>query len=409
MKKRLDFAANTDRLIDDFLTLTSIDSVSLQERELADALIPKLRELGCEVEEDDAAQAIGGNCGNILARLPGRPDEMSIDTGAPETDQSEAGEPDAAPDDRMRPILLCAHMDTVVPGKGKKAHLEDGESDTIIRGNGEAVLGADDVTGIVEILEGLRILEENQIPHRPVELLFTVSEETYVGGSIAFDLAKIQSKEAYVMDLTGPIGRAAVKAPSLILFEVTVTGRPAHAGFEPHRGIHAIQAASAAIARLPEGQLDEETTFNIGVIRGGARSNIVPDQCRVIGEVRSYDHEKALEAVERMRTVFAEETEKLGAGFELKADTKIRAYCWDEDTAVCRRFRRAAEAIGAAPEDGEMFVSTFGGSDNNIFAERGLEGIVPSCGMYDPHSIHEYTKVSDLKKGAQLVAALCVV
>lgn len=380
------FNVNTDRLVNDFIRFTAIDSQSLHERAFADTVIPELQKLGCEVEEDDIAESIGGNCGNIFARFPGYPE----------------GSEQAA----LAPILFSAHMDTVDPGIGKEAHLNE---DGTITGNGKTVLGADDVAAVVEILEGLRILQEQKIPHRPLEILFSVSEERYARGSKAFDMSRSKAEEAYCLDLTGPIGTAAVQAPTLIWFKLVVHGRPAHAGFAPECGINAIQVASKAIARLPQGHLDEETTFNIGRVAGGIGSNIVSDRCEVIGEVRSYVHERTLEVMDRMEKIFAEEASEQGAAYELAKDILIHAYSCSEDTEVCRRFRRAAEAIGAVPEDGKFFVSTFGGSDNNNFAAKGLPGIVPACGMYNPHSVHEYTRVEDLQKGAELVAALSIV
>ena len=385
----IELRANTDRLVRDFFQLTSIDSLSLQERELADAVIPLLRELGCTVEEDDAAAAIGGNCGNILARLPGYP---------PEGSQAQCA-----------PILLAAHMDTVVPGKGKKAVMHE---DGLITGNGEAVLGADDVTGIVEILEGIRILQENQVPHRPIEILLSFSEENYALGVKAFDVDKIKAKDAYVMDLTGPIGPAAVQAPSLIWFEIVVEGKAAHAGFDPENGINALQAAAKAIARLPQGHIDEKTTFNIGKIKGGRVSNIVPDSCTLTGEVRSYDHQHAEDIMQEVEKVFREETEKLGATFTMNQQVCIKAYKIPEDASVCRRYLKALDCIGLTAETldrKDVFVSTFGGSDNNHLSNSGLQGIVAASGMYNPHSTSEYTYVKDLEKGAELIAALCMI
>ncbi|MBQ9016075.1 MAG: M20/M25/M40 family metallo-hydrolase, partial [Firmicutes bacterium] len=325
-------------------------------------------------------------CGNLLAYLPGT-------------------FPEGTPEAELPPILLAAHMDTVIPGTGKTAVRKDGH---ICAGEG-AVLGADDVSGIAEILEGIRILQEQDIPHRPAEILFTASEENYCRGSHAFDASKLQSEDAYIMDLAGPVGSAAVRAPSLIWFSVTVRGRAAHAGFCPEQGIHAVQAAAKAIARLPQGRLDEETTFNFGRIEGGRVSNIVPDCCTVIGEVRSYSHERALEVIEEMTAVFEEEAARIGASAEIDPKEAIHAYRIDENESVCRRFLAALETAGIPSADGEeVFVSTFGGSDNNVLSQRGIRGIVPTSGMYEPHSLQEYTTEEDLVQGARLIAALCM-
>ncbi len=398
---------NRERIVSEFQELTAIDALSLQEREIADVVMEKLRLLGCEVEEDDTAGSFGGSCGNILARLPAYAPEGCAD-GPGEPDGH--GEPDGPgePDGHgePEPILLAAHLDTVGPGRGKQARLCD---DGRIEGNGRAVLGADDVTGIVEILEGMRILREQRIPHRPVEILFTVSEESYGRGSRAMDLSKLRSKELFVFDLTGPIGSAAVRAPSLLWFKITVTGRSAHAGFSPEQGINAVRIAAKAVARLPQGRLDEDTTFNIGSIEGGKASNIVPDRCELTGEVRSTVHERTEEVFGRVKEIFGDEAERAGGEVSFEARHVIRAYHTPEDSPVCRRFREAVRRLGLEPEKGDVFVTTRGGSDNNVFAERGLEGIVVASGMYEPHSLQEYTTVRDLIDGAKLAAALCMI
>ncbi len=396
--------ANRERFVREFVELTSIDAESLQEREIANVITGKLEDLGCRVEEDDATKNDGGSCGNLFVRIPGKGDLSGLD-----------------------PILLSAHMDTVVPGKGKQAILHD---DGRITGNEEAVLGADDVTGIVEILEGIRILQENDFPHRPVEILFTVSEENFGGGVMDFDFSKIWSRDAYIFDLTGPIGTAAVQAPTLIWFEIVVTGRSAHAGFDPQNGIHAIQTAAKAIARIPQGKIDSETTFNFGTIKGGAASNIVPDRCRITGEVRSYDHQRAESVLREMEEVFREEAAKTGASVATRTRLCIQAYQIPEHAPVCQRFLKAIARIDQALEEkaanaaadpganagtdpdsnaGAVFVSTFGGSDNNVLSHHGLQGIVLASGMYEPHSRKEYTYVQDLERGAELAAALCMV
>lgn len=62
---------NEKRVVDEFQELTAIDVPSFEERQMADRLIVKLKELGFEVEEDNAGEHFGGNAGNLYAYLPG--------------------------------------------------------------------------------------------------------------------------------------------------------------------------------------------------------------------------------------------------------------------------------------------------------------------------------------------------
>lgn len=364
---------NEKRVVDEFQELTAIDAPSFGEREMADRLIPKLKELGFKVEEDNAGDHFGGNAGNLYAYLPG-----------------------TLPGD---PILLSGHMDTVEPSKGKKGIIgEDG----VIRSAGKAVLGADDVAGLVEILEGIRSVKETGAAHRDIEILFAIAEELYIKGSSVFDFSKIRAKEAYVLDISGPVGSAAYKAPSLISYQVTVTGKASHAGFDPEHGIHAIAIASEAITQIRQGHVDEETTCNIGLIEGGSGTNIVPEKCTVKGEIRSYSHEKAIHCVEEVGNTFKKVAEKYGAASELTYEVHLIAYETAKDSVPVKRFEKVSKELGLAGE----LVETFGGSDNNSFAKNRIPGLVLSNGMYQAHSVNEYTTIKDLVAGAELIAGL---
>lgn len=367
------FRQQKNNILKEFAELTEIDSVSFGECHMADCLKEKLNQLGFLTEEDDAGSHYGGNAGNVYGFLKG----------------SIPGPP----------ILLSAHMDTVSPGIGKKAVFhEDGK----ITSQGDTVLGADDVAGLVEILWGIRSVLHSGRPRRSIEVLFPIGEELYTQGSRVFDFSTLQAEEAYVLDLSGTIGKAALKAPTLISFEVTVKGKSAHAGFEPEDGIHAILAASLAVGKLPQGRVETDTTLNIGVIQGGTATNIVPENCTIEGEIRSYDHETALRYMAMVRKTFEEEAKRLGASALVRSTVNLKAYQTGETEPVVRRFVNACDRLGISPE----LTKTFGGSDCNTFSEHGIRGIVLSCGMYEVHSVREYTTEQDLLDGAALVAEL---
>lgn len=365
--------ADSNRILEEFLELTSVDCVSFHERAMADRLKEKLAALGFAVEEDQAGGFYGSDTGNLYGYLPGT-------LPGP-------------------PILLSSHMDTVEPGNGKKAVVhEDGR----ITSEGDTILGADDVCGLVEILEGIRILQEQGIAHRAVEVLFPVAEELFIKGTNRFDFGKIRAKEAYVLDLSNEVGTAALRAPSLISFCITVKGKSAHAGFNPEEGIHAIALMSRAVGNLPIGRIGNDTTLNIGIIQGGNLVNIVPDTCTCRGEIRSYSHEKALQTLELVRHTFETTLEGTGGSFTCGSEVNLVAYEVKEEEPVAGRFVKACQALGISPE----LTSTFGGSDNNNFVLHGIRGIVLSCGMYQCHSVAEYTTLEDLKKGAALIAEI---
>ena len=364
-----------NRLWETFSALTDIYSPSFGERQLCDHLKAKLTELDISIYEDDAGEKIGGNCGNIYGFLPGVNFENA------------------------EPILFSSHMDTVEPAKGKKAILKE---DGTITSDGTTILGADDAAGLSVIIEAITRLKENETPHRPVELLFTVAEERAVSGATAADYDKIRSKEAYVLDLGGAIGEAANAAPTILHFSITVHGRASHAGVEPKKGIHAISTAAKAIARIPLGEPEPGLTCNIGTIKGGGLTNVIPDRCELIGEIRSLTHERALAQLDKVNSIFKEEAEKMGATITAESSVNITAYETPMDAQVTKRFQKACEAIGVKSN----INPTQGGSDNSVFALHRISGLVISCSMYSVHGTSEWCSLDEMEQCTQLVMNL---
>ena len=361
------------QVLEEFDELARIDSESFGDREMADRLKEKLAELGIQAKEDDTAEKIGGNAGNLFGTLKG---------GLSGT-----------------PILLSGHMDTVAPGIGKKPVFHE---DGTITSDGTTVLGADDLTGVIAILEGIRAAQEAGIPHRDIEILFAAAEEPFTRGSSEFDFSQMKAKESYVLDVTGPVGTAILQAPTILSFEAAVKGRAAHAGFEPEKGIHAIQTAARAIAALKLGHVDEETTLNVGLISGGSVVNAVPELCTCRGEIRSYSHEKAMETLEDVRAVFETAVKEAGAELSFTHRLHVKAFHLEPVAPVAVHFAGACRTLGIEPK----FGSTFGGSDGNTMMQHGIPCAVLSCGMYDVHSVREYAKVGDIVNGARLIAEL---
>lgn len=359
-----------------FCRLVSLSDESRRERAAADAVTATLKELGFSVEEDDAGQKIGGDTGNLYAYLPG-----------------------TMPG---KPVLFSAHLDTVKPGKGKRVILH---SDGTITSAGDTVLGSDDLAAVAAILEGIRAILKAGIPHRAIEVVFSVAEELYCEGAKVFDFSRLKAKDAFVLDMSGAPGMAAIKAPSIISFEAEIIGKSAHAGSGAGNGIHAIQIMSEAIAKLPEGHLDEQSTFNIGSILGGEQTNIVPERCICRGEARSFSHGKAQKIIESVRKVFLDAAKARGATCHFESKVHIQAYETPQDSVCVQQFQEACKNVGLPGK----LAQTFGGSDNNVFALHGIAGIVLSGGMHEVHSTKEYTSVRELAQDAQLVAQLCTI
>ena len=365
---------NKERLFKTFEELTRIDSLIYSERKIADTVREKLKALGFSVYEDNSASLTGSDAGNIHAVLSGEGD----------------------------PVLFMAHMDTVKPGIGKKAILNP---DGRITSDGTTILGADDVAGIAEILEAVEEIREEGLSHRDIEVLFTVAEEAYCVGASAFEYERIKADRAYILDRAGEIGSATVTEPTLISFEIEVKGRASHAGFEPEKGINAIVIASKAIATLPVGRKDEDTTLAIGIIEGGVATNVVPESVKIQGEIRSQIHEKAVETLDEVREAFYAQAKAYGGSSELKYDIHLKAYRIPDDSPALTQYRKVIEDKGLtfAPE------KSFGGSDCNILRQKGIDGVTIANAMWEIHSVREYTTVDGMSVVTDIIRKLMAI
>lgn len=369
-----------ERLIRNFKELVRIDSVSFKERKMANRIRRELQDLGISVLEDDSAQRTGSDSGNLFAVIP-----------------AEGVRPE-----KTQTLLFMAHMDTVEPGIGKEAVIhEDGK----ITSRGTTVLGADDLSAVACILEAVREIREESLPHGNIELLFCTAEEAYTTGSSAFDFSLSRADQAFALDCSDVIGSYSTQEPTLLSFTITVHGRAAHAGFEPEKGISAVLAASRAISSLPLGRADDHSTLNIGLIEGGTQTNIVPDKVIVRGEIRSSVHEDALSLYERTAAAFRQEAEALGADCDCAYTVHLTAYHVAEDDPALLHYQKTLDRL-SIPRGSKK---NFGGSDCNVVRRKGIDGICIANPMHDAHTTKEWTTVLEMVQCTAIVKALMTV
>jgi len=250
--------AEKARLAELFTALCRIPSPSGHERDCADRVRAELRDMGVRADADDA--------GNLLARIDPR-----------------------SPARSERSVLMCAHMDTVEATAPIEPVLVDGGWENA----NDGILGADNKAALAVMLEVARRVT---IEGSPVglELLFTVSEEDSLAGAKAFDASRLRSQFGYVFDHATAIGEVVVASPTAFRIDAEFRGKAAHAGIRPEDGRSAVVAAARAIAEMPLGRIDRETTANVGSVHGGVgTTNVVPERCRLAAEARSLDPARA--------------------------------------------------------------------------------------------------------------------
>ncbi len=348
----------SERMVQQFMEMVRIDSESGNEARFMQYLLGAVTEVGGKAALDAY--------GNLIATFP------------------------ALGCSGVEAILLSCHGDTVKPGVGIEPVLVDG----VIRSKGDTILGADDKAGIAEVLEALRVATVRP----PVELAVSRQEEVGLLGVKALDFSRITARRGFLMD-NDTLDTVVIGGPSYFAIDVTVTGRAAHAGMEPEKGINAIQAAARAIAALRLGRLDHETTANVGVIEGGVIRNGVPASCSFLAECRSADHARAAALAEDMGRTIRTSVVVSGAKVEIVIDEKCRAVRIAEDTWPVRVIKQALYSVGIAART--AFITGF--TDASIYNNRGIQMAVVGIGAQNEHSTDECIAVADMAKAVAVL------
>ncbi len=358
---------NKERLLETFTELLRVNSPSFSEKEIGALLAKKLRERGCRVYIQKYDKSF-----NLIAFKKGNTP-------------------------KAKSLLLSGHMDTIEPTEGIQFRTQVDR----IRSTGHTVLGADDKSALAQILEALFVLQEMNLPHGDLEIVFTSAEEKGLFGAKNLDFKRIRSRFGLVLDSSGSVGKLVVAAPSHITYEMRITGKTAHAGIEPEKGISAVRVAAEVISAVPHGRINIGTTANIGLIKGGTATNVVPKEVVLKGEIRSHD-DKGLQNIRREIFDTARRIAKKNkAGINISEHEEYKSFRIDESDSFLNFMDGVAKSCRIAP----THVITGGGSDANIFNKQAIRTINLSTGMQKVHTNEEFILLKDLYKGSFLVLA----
>ncbi len=358
---------NTDRLVKLFIDLVKIPSPSWQEGEVINYITKFLGEWDIGYEKYRC-----GDSHNLLVRING--------------------------DESKKPILFSSHMDTVIPCENVKPVVTDKR----ISSDGTTILGADDKAAIAVFLEAICQIKENNPNHGPIEFLFSCAEEVGLYGVKGFDLSLLNSKYAFVFDSEGKIGRIILKAPYHITMDVTITGKAAHAGIEPEKGINSIRVSSEIISKIPNGRIDDETTVNVGVISGGKATNIVTEETNFKLEVRSISNKKLHSLVSEIIGTIKSVSKEYNAKSKIDKRLEYTGFSIGQNEKIVKIIDKAIRKIRLNP----IYEVSGGGSDTNIINKAGIKALNLSIGMRNVHTKKEYVLINDLVNGTRLVLSI---
>lgn len=351
------------RVVTTFVELAAIASPAFEEGLAADYVRGYLEALGLEVEEDGAGAAIPAGCGNLTVRLPATAEGT--------------------------PIFLCSHLDTVaLADEVVPVFTDDGR----ITNERDAILGSDNKAAVAVMLELVRDLVTSGDAHAGLEVVFTPCEEVGLLGAKHYDASRLTARLGYVFDHGNDIGKIVAEAPSQISIRATFTGRASHSGIAPEEGRSAVLAAAEALCAMRLGRVDERSTANVGLIKGGTAVNIVPERCTIFGEARSLDHDRVALIAQEMLQCMTDAAARHGIDVEVDTTDEYRAYSFSPTAPAVRLAIEALEAAGYAHE----LVPCGGGSDANVFNAHGKPCVNLCNGMRLIHTPDEYITIDDL-------------
>lgn len=363
---------NKQRLINNFVEFAKIISPSGQEEEMAVCVIKKLNKLGFIVQRD--------SYGNVIAKKGG------------------SGEP----------IILCAHLDTVPVG-GKEispiVHLDRITSD------GTTILGADNKDSIAAIFEAVEVINENEIKHRSVEIVFTKEEETISRGAMNLDTSLISGKKCIISDMAGDYGIVTLSAPFCYQFDINVHGKRCHPK-NPDKGVDAGLIMAKAISNSPIGLVDDFTTSTISYQMLGLRGeisydicdkgislgmivknrNTIPDCGYLFGEVRGSKLDVVTSTLDSIKREFEKVALEMGGHIDFKIKKLAKGYYFDSDDSLVLEVSKILKEQGIEPG----FIHSIGGSDANALNNKGIKSVVVSSAHRNNHQTSEYLILDDL-------------
>ena len=296
-------------------------------------------------------------------------------------------------------ILLLCHIDTVWP-VGQLARMPVRRADGCLYGPGTYDMKA----GVAVAMLAVRALfEAGSPPAARLVLLLTTDEETgsATSRSVIEDEAR-RSRAVLVFEPALPDGAVKTTRKGCGEFAITVRGVAAHAGIEPGKGASAIHELAEQILTLERLQdLALGVSVNVGMVRGGTRTNVVAEEARAAVDVRAACREDASRIDATIRSLRPHRR-----GTELSITGGFERPPLERTAGVARLYelaRQVAAELGFELKEG----STGGGSDGNFTAALGVPTLDGLGAVGDgAHALHEHVKLDSLPERAALAAGL---
>ncbi|MFV1957632.1 MAG: M20 family metallopeptidase [bacterium] len=299
-----------------------------------------------------------------------------------------------------QPIIIVGHLDTVFPPDSE--FKEFTESEEKLSGPGTADMKG----GIVVMVFALNILEELKILENiPLRCLINGDEETGSGSSynLIRDLAP-GAAYGLVFECGGLEGEVVKARRGIRRYKLSVTGKARHAGVKGGPKASAVVEVSQMVLAFEDlNDLEKGISVNVGRIRGGTVTNMVPDHAVANFEFRFWNRETEDEVLEKIKAI-VNNPQNPECTAVIECDHRRPAGCPVDGTDhIYKMVKTAAKELGQ--KVGQE--SRGGTSDANFLTDEGiptLDGMGPVGDM--DHSPDEYIVKESLFERIALTAVL---
>ncbi|MGH9556734.1 MAG: M20 family metallopeptidase [Terriglobales bacterium] len=360
-------------------------------------MLATLRDLVTQESPSYNKSAVDRLGGHIAGRLEALEGKVTLHRRQDFGDHIEA---QFAGPNSAKPVLLLGHYDTVWD-VGTLAEMPFKVENGRLWGPGVFDMKAG-IMLMMQAIEGLRAVRGG-LP-RPVTVLLVSDEE--VGSNSSRQLTEAlarKSQAVFVLEpATGPQGAVKTWRKGVGEYKVKVTGKAAHAGIEVREGASAIVELARQIARI-QTFLDfrRGITVNVGVIRGGTRTNVVAAQASADVDVRVRKMSDAPRLEKKFRSL-----KPYDRRCTLEIDGGVNRPPMERSEGVVKLYRLAQDVARSMNMELEES-GTGGGSDGNFTAALGVPTLDGLGGVGEgAHARHENIVLDRLPGRAALIAGL---
>lgn len=379
---------------------TTVPSTACQ-LDLLHLLVDELKAIGLQEVEFNPENAF------VTATLPATSDKpvptigfiAHVDTA---DFNSENVQPRLIPNYDGQDIVLNQAQDIVMKVADFPA-LSSYQGQTLIVTDGTTLLGADDKSGIAEIMTAMAYLAAHpEIEHGKVRVAFGPDEE--IGrGADRFDVAHFGCDFAYTMD-GGPVGELQYESFNAAGARLHFHGKNIHPGTAKGKMINAVQLLKDFLSALPEDQVPEKTDGRQGFIHP-MEAQVTVDQGRLDLIIRDHDRQ----AFQAKKDLVQSIVDKMNAAYpvpvvslEMKDQYYNMAEVIEQDMKSVELAKSAMEAIGIKP----IIEPIRGGTDGSKISFMGLPTPNIFAGGENMHGRYEFVAVESMVKATQVIVGI---